>query len=120
VAEKEYEWHLDEVVASELLWCAAYIDRICISPEKPDSSSEDEEDIGISDDDNETTVAEETTTSPQDQEIVEEPYQPVYPGQLPNPLVRSDLDIEQQATSSDGRASPIRVPVPFPLPNLLS
>jgi formylglycine-generating enzyme required for sulfatase activity len=112
VAEKEYEWRLDEIAASELLWCAAYMDRIRISQAQSALSSKPEDD---NDDGSEATVTEGTTIPLQSQET-EEPYQPVYAGQQPNLQTRSKSNTEQQEPSSDGRASPIRVPVPFPLP----
>jgi hypothetical protein len=115
VAEKEYEWRLDEVAASELLWCAAYMDRIRISSEKTNASSERNDDVDRDNSGSPMSVTDETAVLPSPLET-EEPYQPVYFGQQSNLSSRSDSNTEHQESLSDGRTSPIRVPVPFPLP----
>ncbi|NER78062.1 MAG: serine/threonine-protein kinase pkn1, partial [Leptolyngbya sp. SIO1D8] len=111
MAQKEYEWRLDEVAASELLWCTAYMDRIR-SPQKATVFSESE-DSGDTDHHGSETSAIEATSPAQEPE---EPYQPIYSGSQPPPPERSDSDSVEQKASSAGQASPVRVPVPFPLP----
>jgi formylglycine-generating enzyme required for sulfatase activity len=115
VAEKEFEWRSDEVAAAELLWCAAYMDRILKPPEPVDTALENAEAVTAEENRDETRVKEDFSGSHEPQET-EEAYQPVYAGQQPNRSARSDADAERDEFPSDGRASPVRVPVPFPLP----
>ncbi|KAB0239654.1 serine/threonine-protein kinase pkn1 [Microcystis aeruginosa EAWAG127a] len=105
---KKAIWWEDEREMAELIWCAAYLDRIIApwSMEQPEhseaTSSNDQED-------NRSSGSGEKTPPPG----AIEPTLPVaYPENIDRPMQTSR---KRDSVESD-RSSPVRVPDPFPIP----
>ncbi len=105
---KKAIWWEDEREMAELIWCAAYLDRI-IAPWSIEQSEHSEATSSNDQDDNRSSGSGEKTPPPG----AIEPTLPVaYPENIDRPMQTSR---KRDSVESD-RSSPVRVPDPFPIP----
>lgn len=105
---KKAIWWEDEREMAELIWCAAYLDRI-IAPWSIEQSEQSEATSSNNQEDNRSSGSGEETPPPG----AIEPTLPVaYPENIDRPMQTSQ---KRDSVESD-RSSPVRVPDPFPIP----
>ncbi|MBD2623976.1 SUMF1/EgtB/PvdO family nonheme iron enzyme [Microcystis flos-aquae FACHB-1344] len=105
---KKAIWWEDEREMAELIWCAAYLDRI-IAPWSIEQSEHSEANSSNDQEDNRSSGSGEKTPPPG----AIEPTLPVaYPENIDRPMQTSR---KRDSVESD-RSSPVRVPDPFPIP----
>ncbi len=105
---KKAIWWEDEREMAELIWCAAYLDRI-IAPWSIEQPEQSEATSSNDQDDNRSSGSGEETPPPG----AIEPTIPVaYPETIDRPMQTSR---KRDSVESD-RSSPVRVPDPFPIP----
>ncbi|MCZ8127761.1 MAG: SAV_2336 N-terminal domain-related protein [Microcystis sp. LE19-114.1B] len=105
---KKAIWWEDEREMAELIWCAAYLDRI-IAPWSMEQPEHSEATSSNDKDDNRSSGSGEKTPPPG----AIEPTLPVaYPENIDRPMQTSR---KRDSVESD-RSSPVRVPDPFPIP----
>ena len=105
---KKAIWWEDEREMAELIWCAAYLDRI-IAPWSIEQPGQSEANSSNDQDDNRSSGSGEKTPPPG----AIEPTLPVaYPENIDRPMQTSR---KRDSVESD-RSSPVRVPDPFPIP----
>ena len=105
---KKAIWWEDEREMAELIWCAAYLDRI-IAPWSIEQPEQSEATSSNDQDDNRSSGSGEKTPPPG----AIEPTLPVaYPENIDRPTQTSR---KRDSVESD-RSSPVRVPDPFPIP----
>ncbi|GCA90284.1 formylglycine-generating enzyme family protein [Microcystis aeruginosa] len=105
---KKAIWWEDEREMAELIWCAAYLDRI-IAPWSIEQPEQSEATSSNDQEDNQSSGSGEETPPPG----AIEPTLPVaYPENIDRPMQTSR---KRDSVESD-RSSPVRVPDPFPIP----
>ena len=105
---KKAIWWEDEREMAELIWCAAYLDRI-IAPWSIEQPGQSEATSSNDKEDNRSSGSGEKTPPPG----AIEPTLPVaYPENIDRPMQTSR---KRDSVESD-RSSPVRVPDPFPIP----
>ena len=101
-------WWEDEREMAELIWCAAYLDRI-IAPWSIEQPEQSEATSSNDKDDNQSSGSGEETPPPG---AIESTLPVAYPETIDRPTQTSR---KRDSVESD-RSSPVRVPDPFPIP----
>ncbi|MFM7474590.1 MAG: SAV_2336 N-terminal domain-related protein, partial [Microcystis aeruginosa] len=105
---KKAIWWEDEREMAELIWCAAYLDRI-IAPWSIEQSEHSEPISSNDKDDNQSSGSGEETPPPG---AIESTIPVVHPENIDRP---TQTPQKRDSVESD-RSSPVRVPDPFPIP----
>ena len=105
---KKAIWWEDEREMAELIWCAAYLDRI-IAPWLIEQPGQSEATSSNDKDDNQSSGSGEKTPPPG---AIESTIPVAYPETIDRPMQTSR---KRDSVESD-RSSPVRVPDPFPIP----
>ena len=105
---KKAIWWEDEREMAELIWCAAYLDRI-IAPWSIEQSEQSEATSSNDKEDNRSSGSGEETPPPG---AIESTIPVAYPENIDRPTQTSQ---KRDSVESD-RSSPVRVPDPFPIP----
>ena len=105
---KKAIWWEDEREMAELIWCAAYLDRI-IAPWSIEQPGQSEATSSNDKDDNQSSGSGEETPPPG---AIESTLPVAYPENIDRPMQTSR---KRDSVESD-RSSPVRVPDPFPIP----
>ncbi|TRU33348.1 MAG: formylglycine-generating enzyme family protein [Microcystis aeruginosa Ma_MB_F_20061100_S20] len=105
---KKAIWWEDEREMAELIWCAAYLDRI-IAPWSIEQSEQSESTSSNDKEDNQSSGSGEETPPPG---AIESTIPVVHPENIDRPTQTSQ---KRDSVESD-RSSPVRVPDPFPIP----
>ncbi|REJ43455.1 MAG: formylglycine-generating enzyme family protein [Microcystis flos-aquae TF09] len=105
---KKAIWWEDEREMAELIWCAAYLDRI-IAPWSIEQSEHSEANSSNDKEDNQSSGSGEETPPPG---AIESTLPVAYPETIDRPMQTSR---KRDSVESD-RSSPVRVPDPFPIP----
>ncbi|MCA2630254.1 MULTISPECIES: formylglycine-generating enzyme family protein [unclassified Microcystis] len=105
---KKAIWWEDEREMAELIWCAAYLDRI-IAPWSMEQSEQSEATSSNDKEDNRSSGSGEKTPPPG---AIESTLPVAYPENIDRPMQTSQ---KRDSVESD-RSSPVRVPDPFPIP----
>ncbi len=105
---KKAIWWEDEREMAELIWCAAYLDRI-IAPWSMEQPGQSEATSSNDQDDNRSSGSGEKTPPPG---AIESTLPVAYPENIDRPTQTSR---KRDSVESD-RSSPVRVPDPFPIP----
>ncbi|MCA2814238.1 MAG: formylglycine-generating enzyme family protein [Microcystis sp. M090S1] len=105
---KKAIWWEDEREMAELIWCAAYLDRI-IAPWSIEQPGQSEATSSNDQDDNRSSGSGEETPPPG---AIESTIPVVHPENIDRPTQTSR---KRDSVESD-RSSPVRVPDPFPIP----
>ena len=105
---KKAIWWEDEREMAELIWCAAYLDRI-IAPWSIEQSEQSEATSSNDKEDNPSSGSGEETPPPG---AIESTIPVVHPENIDRPTQTSR---KRDSVESD-RSSPVRVPDPFPIP----
>jgi formylglycine-generating enzyme required for sulfatase activity len=105
---KKAIWWEDEREMAELIWCAAYLDRI-IAPWSIEQPGQSEATSSNDQEDNQSSGSGEKTPPPG---AIESTLPVAYPENIDRPTQTSQ---KRDSVESD-RSSPVRVPDPFPIP----
>ena len=105
---KKAIWWEDEREMAELIWCAAYLDRI-IAPWSMEQPGQSEATSSNDKEDNRSSGSGEKTPPPG---AIESTLPVAYPENIDRPMQTSR---KRDSVESD-RSSPVRVPDPFPIP----
>ncbi|MFM6731851.1 MAG: SAV_2336 N-terminal domain-related protein [Microcystis panniformis] len=105
---KKAIWWEDEREMAELIWCAAYLDRI-IAPWSIEQSEQSESTSSNDKEDNQSSGSGEETPPPG---AIESTIPVVHPENIDRP---TQTPQKRDSVESD-RSSPVRVPDPFPIP----
>jgi formylglycine-generating enzyme required for sulfatase activity len=105
---KKAIWWEDEREMAELIWCAAYLDRI-IAPWSIEQPEQSEATSSNDQEDNRSSGSGEKTPPPG---AIESTLPVAYPENIDRPTQTSQ---KRDSVESD-RSSPVRVPDPFPIP----
>jgi formylglycine-generating enzyme required for sulfatase activity len=105
---KKAIWWQDEREMAELIWCAAYLDRI-IAPWSIEQPGQSEATSSNDKEDNQSSGSGEKTPPPG---AIESTLPVAYPENIDRPMQTSP---KRDSVESD-RSSPVRVPDPFPIP----
>jgi formylglycine-generating enzyme required for sulfatase activity len=105
---KKAIWWEDEREMAELIWCAAYLDRI-IAPWSMEQSEHSEANSSNDQEDNRSSGSGEKTPPPG---AIESTLPVAYPETIDRPM---QTPRKRDSVESD-RSSPVRVPDPFPIP----
>ena len=105
---KKAIWWEDEREMAELIWCAAYLDRI-IAPWSIEQPGQSEATSSNDQEDNRSSGSGEKTPPPG---AIESTLPVAYPENIDRPMQTSR---KRDSVESD-RSSPVRVPDPFPIP----
>ena len=105
---KKAIWWEDEREMAELIWCAAYLDRI-IAPWSIEQPEQSEATSSNDKEDNRSSGSGEETPPPG---AIESTLPVAYPENIDRPMQTSR---KRDSVESD-RSSPVRVPDPFPIP----
>ncbi|GBD54905.1 SUMF1/EgtB/PvdO family nonheme iron enzyme [Microcystis aeruginosa NIES-298] len=105
---KKAIWWEDEREMAELIWCAAYLDRI-IAPWSIEQPEQSEATSSNDKEDNQSSGSGEETPPPG-------AIEPTLPVAYPENIDRSMQTSQKRDSVESDRSSPVRVPDPFPIP----
>ncbi|MDJ0543791.1 MAG: SAV_2336 N-terminal domain-related protein [Microcystis sp. M53601_WE4] len=105
---KKAIWWEDEREMAELIWCAAYLDRI-IAPWSIEQSEHSEANSSNDQEDNRSSGSGEKTPPPG-------AIEPTLPVAYPENIDRQTQTSRKRDSVESDRSSPVRVPDPFPIP----
>ncbi|GBL13490.1 serine/threonine-protein kinase pkn1 [Microcystis aeruginosa NIES-1211] len=105
---KKAIWWEDEREMAELIWCAAYLDRI-IAPWSIEQPEQSEATSSNDQEDNQSSGSGEETPPPG-------AIEPTLPVAYPENIDRPTQTPQKRDSVESDRSSPVRVPDPFPIP----
>jgi formylglycine-generating enzyme required for sulfatase activity len=105
---KKAIWWEDEREMAELIWCAAYLDRI-IAPWSIEQPEQSEANSSNDQEDNRSSGSGEKTPPPG-------AIEPTLPVAYPENIDRPTQTPQKRDSVESDRSSPVRVPDPFPIP----